>query len=337
MSSRPFLQPYQVPGEAQYERKVTSRKGGTMPVEVGKPAPDVKAEYWVRGARSPNTLALSEFGGRWVVLFFYPRDFTFICPTEIAAFATLHADFERENAGVIGASTDSFYSHKAWFESDPRLKDVAYPVIADTSHEVSRQFGVLHEDGAAKRGTFIVDPEGILAYVAVTHDNVGRNVDDTLRVLQALRTGELCPAGWRPGQATLTGQEDWLAKAFPTLPDDVVERIAGQVERLEVPAGEVVIRQGEPADRLYVIARGDVEVTRHDPERGDVTIGRLGPGQFFGEVGLMTESRRTASVRADGPASLLALSRGAFTVMLQESEATAAELTRVVRERLAKT
>lgn len=306
-----------------------------MPVQVGKPAPDVKAEYWVRGARSPNILSPSEFGGKWVVLFFYPRDFTFICPTEIAAFATLHADFRRENAVVIGASTDSFYSHKAWFESDPRLKDVAYPVIADTSHEVSRQFGVLHEDGAAMRGTFIIDPEGILAYLATTHDNVGRNVDETLRVLQALRTGELCPAGWRPGQATLTSQEDWLAKAFPTLPDDVVARIAGQMERLEVPADEVVIRQGDPADRLYVIARGEVDVTRHDSEQGEVTVAQLGPGQFFGEVGLMTESRRTASVRARTDASLLALNQGAFTEMLQESETTAAELTQVVRERLA--
>ncbi len=306
-----------------------------MPIRVGKPAPNVKSEYWVRGARSPNTFSLSEFGGKWVVLFFYPRDFTFICPTEIAAFGALDADFERENAVVIGASTDSFYSHKAWFESDPRLKDVAYPVIADTSHEVSRQFEVLHEDGAAMRATFIIDPEGTLAFLAVSHDNVGRNVDETLRILQALRTGELCPAGWRPGQATLTSQEEWLAKAFPTLPEDLLERIGGQVQRVEVHAGELIIRQEDPADRLYIIARGEVEVTRHDPERGELILGHLGAGQFFGEVGLMTESRRTASVRARTDSNLVALDRGAFTEMLQESEATAAELARVVRERLA--
>ncbi len=139
-----------------------------------------------------------------VVLFFYPRDFTFVCPTEIRSFSALETEFELEDAVIIGASTDSFYSHKAWFETDPRLRDVGFPVIADTAHRMSRAFGVLVEDGAALRATFIIDPEGIVRHACVTDSNVGRSADETLRVLQALRTGELCPAGWRPGQPTLS-------------------------------------------------------------------------------------------------------------------------------------
>ncbi len=157
-----------------------------------------------RGAPEPITLALDDLRGKWVVLFFYPRDFTFVCPTEIATFARLHDAFTDENAVVIGASTDSFFSHKAWFESDPRLADVAYPVIADTSQRLSDAFGVLMDDGTALRGTFIIDPDGIVRHMLANDLDVGRNVDDTLRTLRALRTGELCPEGWEPGQATLT-------------------------------------------------------------------------------------------------------------------------------------
>lgn len=171
---------------------------------VGLQAPGFEVDAYVRGEPGPRRLALSEFVGRWVVLFFYPRDFTFVCPTEIRAFAELEPEFAREDAVVVGVSTDSYYSHKAWFESDPRLAEVTYPVIADTSHEVSEAYGVLLEDGSALRGTFIIDPEGIARQASVTDLNVGRSVEEVLRVLTALRTGELCPAGWRPGQPTLT-------------------------------------------------------------------------------------------------------------------------------------
>lgn len=172
---------------------------------VGLQAPGFEVEAYVRGAPGPVRLTLSEHRGKWVVLFFYPRDFTFVCPTEIRAFAELEPEFAREDAVVVGVSTDSYYSHKAWFESDPRLAEVTYPVIADTSHEVSEAYGVLLEDGSALRGTFIIDPEGIARQASVTDLNVGRSVEEVLRVLTALRTGELCPAGWRPGQPTLTG------------------------------------------------------------------------------------------------------------------------------------
>ena len=105
---------------------------------------------------------MSSHRGSWVVLFFYPGDFTFICPTELAAFAKRHDDFLREDAVLLAASTNSCFSHKAWFEMDPRLAEVRYPVIADSLRELSRSFGVLLEDGAAHRGTFIIDPDGVL-------------------------------------------------------------------------------------------------------------------------------------------------------------------------------
>ncbi len=174
-----------------------------MNVQVGKPAPEFKAEAHRRGTLEPAELSLNDYRGRWVVLFFYPRDFTFVCPTEICAYAELEGQFQKEGAEIVAASTDSFYSHKAWFESDPRLSMVNYLVIADTSHELSRAYGVLLPDGAAQRATFIIDPEGVVRHINVTGLNVGRNARETLRVLQALKTGELCPAGWRPGQPTL--------------------------------------------------------------------------------------------------------------------------------------
>ena len=177
-----------------------------MTIRIGQPAPDLELEAYVRGEPTPHKLRLSELQGRWVVLFFYPRDFTFVCPTEIEAFARLHEDFRKERALVIGVSTDSYFSHKAWFESDPRLGDVNYPVIADTSHKLSEAFRVLLEDGAALRGTFIIDVGGIVRHMLINDLDVGRNVEETLRTLRALRTGELCPEAWEPGQATLTAQ-----------------------------------------------------------------------------------------------------------------------------------
>ena len=200
-----------------------------MTIQIGQPAPDFQADAWIRGAHGPRKVALSEYRGKWVVLFFYPRDFTFICPTEIASFGALQPAFQREDAVVIGASTDSFFTHKAWFESDPRLQGIDFPVLADTSQQVSREFNVLLDDGAALRGTFIIDPEGIMRHITVNELDVGRNVDETLRVLQALRIGELCPVGWRPGQPTLTSYDEWLATALPRLSREALVKATGAV------------------------------------------------------------------------------------------------------------
>jgi peroxiredoxin (alkyl hydroperoxide reductase subunit C) len=176
-----------------------------MSIQIGRQAPTTAlVEAYVRGETEPRRMTLGSYRGRWVVLFFYPRDFTFICPTELQTLAALHADFDREGAVVVAASTDSFYSHKAWYETDPRLRDVSYPVLADTAHTLAKSFGVLLEDGTALRGTFIIDPHGIVRHLQVNDLSVGRNPEETLRTLQALRTGELCPVSWRPGERTIS-------------------------------------------------------------------------------------------------------------------------------------
>jgi peroxiredoxin 2/4 len=174
-----------------------------MTTIFGKPAPTVPAFAYVRGEFEPRRISLADYRGRWAVLVFYPRDFTFVCPTELVAFADLEGEFAVEGADVLAVSTDSYWTHRAWLESHPKLDVVEYPVLADTTQALTRAFGVLGDDGAALRGTFVIDPEGTVRHASVTDANVGRSADDTLRVLQALRTGELCPADWRPGRPTL--------------------------------------------------------------------------------------------------------------------------------------
>ncbi len=169
--------------------------------QVSRPAPDFTLEGYAPDG-SFKQYSLKDHRGKWVVLFFYPLDFTFICPTEITEFSTLNGDFEKLNAVVFGASTDSCHSHKAWCET--KLGKLAYPLLSDMSHAASSAYGVLIEEkGVALRGTFVIDPDGILRY-ALYHDmGVGRSVKEVLRVVEALQTGELCPASWAPGKPTL--------------------------------------------------------------------------------------------------------------------------------------
>lgn len=169
-------------------------------IKIGQPAPQFSGIMaYVKG--SFQKVSLADYKGKWVVLFFYPRDFTFICPTEIKQFARTEGEFEKNNAIVIGASTDSEWSHKAWFERD--LAEVKYPILADTTHQVSEMYNVLGEDGASQRGTFIIDPDGILRWTMISDNSVGRSVAEVHRALQALQTGELCPVEWKPGETTL--------------------------------------------------------------------------------------------------------------------------------------
>lgn len=168
---------------------------------VGNPAPSFKLEGYAPD-KSFKNYSLADERGRWVVLFFYPLDFTFICPTEITEFSTRAEAFAKLNAVIFGCSTDSCHSHKAWCET--KLGALAYPLLSDMNRAASESYGVLiPEKGIALRGTFIIDPEGVLRY-ALYHDlGVGRSVTETLRVLAALQTGELCQAGWTPGSQTL--------------------------------------------------------------------------------------------------------------------------------------
>jgi peroxiredoxin (alkyl hydroperoxide reductase subunit C) len=142
--------------------------------------------------------------GKWKVVFLWPMDFTFICPTEIAEFGRRERDFRDRDTQVLGASTDTHFVHLAWRNTHPDLKDLPYPMLADTKRELSTALGVLHRaDGVPLRATFVVDPDGVIRHVSVNDLSVGRNVDEVLRVLDALQTDELCPCGWQKGDPVL--------------------------------------------------------------------------------------------------------------------------------------
>jgi len=144
------------------------------------------------------------YSGKWQVVFFWPMDFTFVCPTEIAEFGRKNTAFAERNAQVLGASTDTHYVHLAWRESHPDLKNLPFPMLADTKRELSSALGILHpEAGVCLRATFIVDPDGVIRFASVNDLAVGRNVDEVLRVLDALQTGELTACGWTKGEPTL--------------------------------------------------------------------------------------------------------------------------------------
>lgn len=144
------------------------------------------------------------YKGKWKVVFFWPKDFTFVCPTEIAAFGKKNRDFNDRDAQVLGVSTDNEYVHLAWRKSHPDLKDLPFPMLADLRRDLSQALGIIHPTvGVAMRATYIVDPEGVIRFVSVTDLDVGRNVDEVLRVLDALQTDELCPCNWQKGDKTL--------------------------------------------------------------------------------------------------------------------------------------
>lgn len=179
-----------------YAQNAYARKGDSM--KIGERINETEFDAYKDGKIIRTCVPQK---GKWTVLFFYPLDFTFICPTEIKGFAKHEEEFKKLNAVVIGASTDSVHSHKAWFSSG---FDIKFPVIGDTTHKLSKAFDVLKDDqGIAYRGTFIIDDEGVLRYMVVSDLGVGRSVAETLRVLQALQTGELCQLEWKPGEKTL--------------------------------------------------------------------------------------------------------------------------------------
>lgn len=180
---------------------------GQTAAKVGQKTPDFEMPSTKNIEKLNENVKLSDYEGKWLVLLFYPLDFTFVCPTELTTFSDRYEDFLGIGADVIGISTDSVHSHRAWLKT-PRdkggVEDLKYPLASDITKQVARDYGVLIEDkGVALRGLFVIDPEGTLRY-AVIHDlNVGRSADETLRVIQALQTGGLCQAEWRPGQETL--------------------------------------------------------------------------------------------------------------------------------------
>jgi len=165
---------------------------------IADPAP----EFVLSGVHQGKVrdYSLREARGKWLVLFFYPADFTFVCPTEVIGFSQLAGDFGKEKAIIYGVSVDSVDSHRDWAQE---LGGIAYPLLSDADKRVSRAYQVLHpKEGVAIRATYVIDPEGIIQYSAASNMNVGRSVEETLRVLRALCTGRLCPADWKPGEAT---------------------------------------------------------------------------------------------------------------------------------------
>ena len=175
-----------------------------MSIHVGQPAPTLDVEAYVPGRPAAERISTADYSGDWVVLVFYPRDFTFVCPTELRGFGDLHDEFAAAGAQVLAASTDSYWVHKAWFEGEPALRGVRYPVLADTAHRLTAAYGILLDDGSAMRATYIIDPEGTVRHATVSDPSVGRSPAETLRVLHALQTGELCPVDWAPGTPTLS-------------------------------------------------------------------------------------------------------------------------------------
>jgi alkyl hydroperoxide reductase subunit AhpC len=169
------------------------------------PSFSVKGVVSTKIADAFTDITDKSYEGKWKVYFFWPKDFTFVCPTEIAAFGKLNRDFLDRDAQILGISTDSEFVHLAWRNSHADLKDLPFPMLADIKREISTQAGILDKnEGVALRATFVVDPQGIIRFVSVNDLSVGRNPAEVLRVLDALQTDELCPCNWQKGEETLT-------------------------------------------------------------------------------------------------------------------------------------
>ena len=180
-----------------------------MSLRVGQEAPDFSATAVYD--QEFKEITLSGLRGKWVVLFFYPLDFTYVCPTEITAFSDRYPDFSALNTEILGVSVDSKHCHLAWIQT-PRneggIGDINYPLVSDLKREICQAYNVLNDDGEADRGLFLINPEGIVMHTTVNKAPVGRNVDETLRILQgyqyvAANPDEVCPANWTPGEKTM--------------------------------------------------------------------------------------------------------------------------------------
>jgi peroxiredoxin len=175
---------------------------------IGQEIPEIHFEMFHQKAFKKTSF--SEFRGKWMVLFFYPADFTFVCPTELEDLAHHYEEFQKMGVEVCGVSTDTVFTHKAWHDHSPAIAKVHYPLIADPTSLITRSFGVyIEEEGLARRGTFIIDPDGILQAYEVHANNIGRSVTELIRKIEAAQFvrehgGEVCPANWKPGAKTLT-------------------------------------------------------------------------------------------------------------------------------------
>ncbi len=171
----------------------------SMCAQVGEEAPGFEAEALV--GKDFKVISSESYQGKWILLFFYPLDFTFVCPTELLELNKRYKEFEELNCQIIGASTDSVYSHQAWAKE---IGQFNFPILADMTKQISQDYGVLvAEKGIALRGAFLIDPDGVLQASIVHNLPVGRSIDELVRILKAFQTGELCPVGWKKGDKTL--------------------------------------------------------------------------------------------------------------------------------------
>jgi peroxiredoxin (alkyl hydroperoxide reductase subunit C) len=168
------------------------------------PAFSLSATVSIDKGKAFQPITGQDYQGKWKVYFFWPKDFTFVCPTEIAAFGKLNHEFQDRDAQVLGGSTDSEFVHLAWRQNHADLKDLPFPMLADIKRELCAALGILDpKEGVAQRATFVVDPENVIRFVSVNDLSVGRNPQEVLRVLDALQTDELCPCNWQKGDAVL--------------------------------------------------------------------------------------------------------------------------------------
>ena len=168
------------------------------------PSFSVTATVSTASGKEFETITDESYAGKWKLYFFWPKDFTFVCPTEIAGFAKMDSQFKERGCQILGASIDSEYVHLAWRNHHPDLKNVPFPMLSDLKRNLCEQLGILDLNaGVALRATFLVDPEGIIRFVYTTEGSVGRNPEEVLRVLDALQSDELCPCNWHKGEATL--------------------------------------------------------------------------------------------------------------------------------------
>ncbi len=185
-------------------------------VRVGQKVDDFEVDVYQND--EIRKVKLSDYKGKWVAMVFYPADFTFICPTELQETAGLYADFQREGAEVMSVSTDTVFVHKAWHDTSPAIQKIEFPMAADPTGNLSRQFGTyIDEEGLSLRGSFIIDPDGVLQAFEINDNSVGRSGRELLRKLQAARFvrengGEVCPASWEPGKETLKPGLDLVGK-----------------------------------------------------------------------------------------------------------------------------
>ena len=175
---------------------------------INTTVPDFETEAYQNN--DIKKIKFSKYRGKWIVLIFYPADFTYVCPTELEDAAELYNDFKKEGAEIMGISTDTEYSHKAWHETSKAVGKVKYPMLADPTGKITKMFGVYIEDeGLARRGTFIVDPDGVLKTIEIHDNDIGRNMKETLRKLRAAKFvrehpgGNVCPANWEPGKKAM--------------------------------------------------------------------------------------------------------------------------------------